>query len=886
VFTGLTKVVRFIPDQPSRGGSKSAVQSHSRLDDVRSVEDVFVVMGRWRTPAQPVYNALYKDAGTITGISSVGSTTLCMNNFAVYSTTNAALGPTNHVMSHWHASNLAHYLVDHTSGTLLADGITSPDSFLPANFINIGNRCLVCWAGSTSITPPGAGRATNNIIYDPTNPTSTATLYDIGVNAPAVAMMYTLGGTASGTTTVTQGSNCVNNATVSGNWSSGTLSIALGGVPYTVSTYSTSFNSSTSCTGTGGTPTLVLNSFLLPTNGDYNGLSIAIAAPNAETLVIQSYVLGPSNTTVTFTTNMAHNHTAAAWAVSGEQLQLSTAYQAGTTVPPKTEDYVSYSGALAWTSIGPQYAYAYYDPYTGHVSNISPILQITQQNQPGVTVTLSNIQPSAVADQYRFTQIILFRTLSSQGGISGGILYPLGDTSGNFINLANSGGAKTYTDSIPDSQLLVNGGFQAPIVTNRPPVGPIAHMDFWDSRVWMNPVSDPTAIYFSADQVQVTFGRPEECFPSTNILRIPSKDGRVLGMRLVGSTLVITTQRYAYTVVGGPSEPTYRLSRFSSDTFGVTDYQMVELPGDTDETSAALVYLGGDSTIYILAPGLGNISLSDPVQDFLLTYLAGNQSLFSLVRFHAVNINGHRLLLVSIPPSAGGNFGLPQGILMAYDFNKKVWTYHFPGAGSPQYFSAFTNVYQQTVTTTSGSAVAPIDLVMASQGFLYSWLQSPYVSSATVPNEGFIYIGPFDGGRKCKKQLNFVRLYCNGATNQGSGTPSQHWTIELRTDENGGFTSYTPTLNPDFQYQLQPTTSVPIDDPNARELILALPNASTPAHTASDPQIGYRFEIGVFFPTAPFPVESGSGVAQNTPYDLYAIDVCYTELNEQGDVSL
>src|SRR5207245_1243321 len=110
----------------------------------------------------------------------------------------------------------------------------------------------------------------------------------------------------------------------------------------------------------------------------------------------------------------------------GYQLTLATPYL-GTTSTSLT--YKFYEGPLQWTS-PPQYAYAYYDDPatnkvngygTGHISDISPITFVTEQNQSGVTVILDDIIPSGAADQPRFNKIQIFRTLLAAPGD----LFPL-----------------------------------------------------------------------------------------------------------------------------------------------------------------------------------------------------------------------------------------------------------------------------------------------------------------------------------------------------------------------------------------------------------------------------------------------------------------------------
>lgn len=70
-----------------------------------------------------------------------------------------------------------------------------------------------------------------------------------------------------------------------------------------------------------------------------------------------------------------------------------------------------YPGIGAWEE-GPQYAYAFYNPTTGHVSNISPIAQIVEKRQVGRTITVVIAGGADINAAYNagYTQIQLFRT--------------------------------------------------------------------------------------------------------------------------------------------------------------------------------------------------------------------------------------------------------------------------------------------------------------------------------------------------------------------------------------------------------------------------------------------------------------------------------------------
>jgi hypothetical protein len=649
------------------------------------------------------------------------------------------------------------------------------------------------------------------------------------------------------TLSVTTGSTTVVAADITGLISpifpDNTKAAKIGGVSYatvspgTVTSYTATVvdPSTPSCTGTGGTKTLTMVGFLFPPNGEWNGLQINIAAPNAESKYIQSYVVGGTDTVVTLSANLTNSHTTAAWTLSGYLLNLQDAYQGGTVYQTATAQL--FSGDVSWTGTGPQYAYAYYDPVTGHVSNISPVLQIAESGQSGVIVGLDDIMPSATTDQDRFTEIIIFRTQLAGGAV----LYPLG-TFGyppTFDTINNTGASPlTYADNHSDSDLLINGGLIAPLVNNAKPP-PSTHLMFFDQRVWLNPVGDPTAIIFSANFYEVPFGVAEESFPPLNQLRIPSDDGRVRGMKLVGNTGEITTDRYSYSIVGGPDSSSYRLVRMGPQTFGVSDYQMEELPGDIGENSAVLAYISRDSRVFLLAPSYGNVPINDPVSDIFSSDLS-TPALYYDSRIHYYPATSVRLLITALSYSN-----------MVFNFDQKTWS----SAEAIEPIGGRA-IRPEGLTTIYGGA-NPVDLYVVNAGRVYSWMD---INAAAGPPNAYLETAPIDfsDGQKRRARINFVRVYTDAPT----------CNVTITVDETAIPFVIPAVAEQDPAYSLYAPVAAPVDNPAAKELVAFLLKPLSDGTTiATD---GFRHQARVTLPT------------DTSRYSVYAIDIGYQFLDDEG----
>lgn len=818
------RVISLIPDGPGKGGLKTGVHTHVPNTDVRDVANVYLYNARWRKA-----NALAA-TGATPDTDSNPITPLVLHNYPVYSTIPGA-SSVNHLLGHNHISTGNNRLWEYTSGGVNFKETTN--ACTPAVFLNIKNRCFVCWGG------------TNNFIIDLTGGTA-PTIYDVGVAGPPTAPVgYTLYGVAAGasagTCAVVNGSSWITqDAGSTPSWDTiddpSGYTIVIGGVNYTVASggvKTTGWTTPGTISTTNNTPAATVSG-LWPFDGSYCGLTIHTAG--GHDYVVGSYTQTGSTTHVQFRSNAVASEPNVAYTIpagsgsnTNKQIQLTAVY-GGTTAWSQTYSLNQGSAGISWGDKGPTYAYAYYDPSTGHISNVSPLLSVTEQHQSslyGIHFPAGSFATMGAAAG-RFTRIVIFRTLFDGGAV----LFPIADDSGDFSTAVTIDNTTVISDAwddiFPDSSLITSGGFTAPYVTNNPPL-PFQHQAYWDGRVWGNPVSDQTAINFSADSNQVPLGVPEESYPSNNLLRIPAADGRVCGMHVVGEYLIITTNRFTYYVAGN-NETNYRIVKFSSTMFGVGDYQMMEFAGEVDSSDPTIVYLGSDWRIYSYSPASGNIQLSQPIQNIPDTFSSIGTQLQN-VRMQQVISKGARWLVFCFASGAAGLYDL-----YALDYENKVWLqFRYPElVENPSTVLPMTVIYSSPSAPVYPMAVTPLPISGTYSVYIY-WLRVTTLQSRDNPG-AYVRTGPKDFDRTSRKRLHEVRVFVSGLTDAQLLT--YPWGIAVYIDD--GKTIITDWLvRPADQAQaISPAGSYPVDSATTAELVW----------TPEKPCWGYRFDVYILFP--------------------------------------
>jgi hypothetical protein len=966
------KTLQIVPDQVGKGGSKTAVHSHQAqpLLDTYYVLGVHVWNQRWTKERLGVAIA-GTNQGSVTATKAV-------HPFYVYSIANANASPDRYILQHDLISTGFNTIWNRTTADMVANYDVE---CVPASFTNIKNRCFIAWGG------------TQGLIYDG------ADAVVIGAIPPATGITgYTItgGDVYSNAVYTARGSAYVICQTIppSPDWTGADVGkrIVIDGNTYTITAYFDSAAYAPAGTLTNGAGAYIGTVGDVWPDNQYRGAMLRVGGVNQAR--VASYTTAGGVTTITFQTAVAAAHAGSAYTLVGKGYQLNTTAVADDWTATATVFRASSSASLSWSGNGPQYAIAAYDPVTGHISNISPILTVTEDDQTNVTITLAGF-PTQLAAEARFSEWMIFRTLLSGGNV----LFPLTGFPGQAINLSSAAPPGTWVDSYPDSTLALSGALAAPQTGGRvgndkptitasqdyagtvvcngtslivrasgptfsqdfvgqvisipasgnytvtgyaqpnkltiafiPPTAAFpaagtrsysvpafvlyarpAHMAQWDGRIWMSPVQDPGLILFSADSVQVTFGVPEECYPTLNAMRIPAADGRVNGMRLVGDTLVITTDRYAY-YVAGTNESNYRLLRLSTVMYGVGDYQMSELVADGSQEQDGVLFLGRDKKLHVMAPGSGTISVSEPISDRFLSTITTLTN-YQDCRVHAGAMDDRRFITARLPGEAH-----------IFDIERRVWN-----RITLSVLGSLSAVTPDCMTTIYAGSSSPVEEVWAYQGQVGSWLST--VSTLATLTGGVTVFDTDFTGKKSRKRLHFVRIYTSddwnysgvancvnlspnitfasgtafgehlvggrmtfgldpylytvigytapstlilnegfsGTTGAFSWNMVQRWTYSLKVDDTttytGNFEAYS-----NLTFSLYPSGAVPVDGTYAKELLAALPVPFGVPDVGGI--MGFRFYLTVNFP------------ANYAPADLFRIDMCYTDEEMDGTQAL
>jgi hypothetical protein len=551
---------------------------------------------------------------------------------------------------------------------------------------------------------------------------------------------------------------------------------------------------------------------------------------------------------------------------------------------------------------GPTYAYAWYDPETGHVSNISPLTTIPRPTIQGSFPDFANITPvfnidpgqiaypsgynylTPTGDAVRFSHLIFFRTLSTPGAST---LYPIGSLQ-PFIGKVHPGlpstrgswnpGPLNGWDGLPnnwaipgavagqqwydfssDTDLLLAGGFRAPQFTNSKPMvllrggitqpGYPSQIAYWDRRCWIVNTQEPDKIAFSCDDAQCPLGVPEESYPATNFLRLPAEDGQVQGMRTVGDLLLITTNRFAY-IVAGNNESNYRLMKVSASMPGVGTFQMSEFPTNTgaEGEPATLFFVGRDRILYQWMLGGTLTPISQAVQNYFDTVInSASVGTYRGSRVHCVSAWGRRLVVFS--PSSGS-------LLQVYDIDNKIWSSMFisDGTGAPSAAPiSMATVYGGNVPVNEIYAVAKPSL---STVVVRSWLRDD--QPTTLSPGSFLDTFPiqFDD-KKTRKQICMVNIHATAGT----------WNLVTTVNESTTMTTTVPfAAYPDPVDSIYGPVPSPVDGATVQDSVVMTAQFNTDA----TPIVGYRFVFSL-------------NRLDTTPGQVFAIDIGYKELEDPGE---
>lgn len=435
-----------------------------------------------------------------------------------------------------------------------------------------------------------------------------------------------------------------------------------------------------------------------------------------------------------------------------------------------TKNVEVHYGNLSWDTVPPKYAYAYYNPTTGHVTAASPVLQLTEQNMANVNVAVNNIIGTGDSN---YTKIILFRTARN-----GGVLYPLkldsahGGSATVDANglITNNVGTFSYWDAQPDTKLgAVIGLFDSStLILNQPAPSDIKFMEYWSGRVWCNTLSQPWRLQFTGDSRQIPLGVAEESWPATNFRDIPANDGQITGMRVVGGTLLVCTNKAIY-YVSGNNEGDYTLVRLSSRGQGVNYFAIDEHPGDSTEESASAIYVSSDNRMWRHFPGGKVVDIGWPIQDKLDAVQRTGTNRPFLVKVTPLNKNWICVLAIRNQANTGY-------VTFFYDFDTKAWyDWGYGAIGSSTIANAVGAGYNYAQNKTSvygGSNSAPT-IYLIQDDTTASGLQATWTSQALD-----------FGSRRAKKTIESINVYVSDDTLSG-------WQVQVQYDQAGGFVAFT-----------------------------------------------------------------------------------------------
>ena len=930
-------ILRLIPDRAGRGGTKFGYHAFQQepILDTRETTNVHVWQDSWRSDDAPHPPSQFYDYYDTEFANVQGKVALSLHGYSKFSLTDPTVGPATELLGHnvrtfgttphgyiWNYTTVVDQVPELPLGYIDSNVVCAASLDSPAVFCNIGNRCFIATGiDECKIYDSASGTPT---YYS----TGLPTVYTLGVGSPQNAPVMVdadLDNKSSGW--VHTGSkylaspdpnSSLKNATPDPTPAANSLELVADGVTWAGATGLNIAGNTDVFDTTGifvsipnGSRIATFSGAAIPTVNGWTNLTLTVnglpfvmlwfgnaatPAPPVTLTASQCYLdeiyRGPKlprdpNNPGPGGWDPAYDIDGEAFFVTGYRWTMKRTgadlvWAGGVTSPDPvnvTAQLLTTGGALTWDTTPPSYAYAWYDPISGHVSNISPVFSppATAKTDVGVRINVDagNLSyppstttiPSGIGAT-RWTHILFFRTLMAGGST----LYPVGSldpTSVDWQGLPNTdipvipppGTLNYWYDNARDSDLIRSGALRAPQFTNGKPkiiqngveeiISP-AHMVFWDGRLWLAGPQDPAAIHYSCDRVQCPFGIPEESFADTNVLRIPASDGCIRGMKLIGESLLITTERWAYTIAGN-NEANYRLIRVSTRMAGVGDYQMAEFVPEVAGQTALVVFIGTDAKVYAMPLGGEATPISKDIQTYITDARLTARSTYRLARIHAITTEGRRVIVFYCPAYGGA-----WGKTFQFDFDSKTWSEHT--------LTSTTSTTEQGngvawATTQSqidfGSELYAMPDASSNVGVqtgatvrLYQWMNS--VSSGFGPQtlavpRGTIRTFPLNfDGKKTRKRLHFVRLYVNSesGTSVVGGTTHYGWRVRLIKDY-GTYPVYaSPVQEYDSAYkQITDPAHFPIDDDTDAELIV-----TDAALSPDTPILGYRFDLQVTFP--------------------------------------
>lgn len=316
------------------------------------------------------------------------------------------------------------------------------------------------------------------------------------------------------------------------------------------------------------------------------------------------------------------------WGVNGQRAMKWTGqkFQAWGIAGPNAAPVVGQiAGALSPSNGGYSYGWAWKNSLINTCSNISPV------SAASGNVAAKAFQPTALASpDTQVDTIVWFRTLDGGGDPyrlaeinlnTGVITSPNSQTN---VTVVPGTGNLQITDNTPDAGL--DQATRGPLINNPPLVG--LYTAVGQGRLFIfNLVGSPQDVIYSGYE-QILFGRPEECFPPNNRLRLSIGADQVAGGGVLHAGIVAFSQTGRMYMLRGQVEDITL-----SVPINFTQY-LEELPWtlgcashfSIQSTPYGLIWLAGDKTVQLFDGHSPPYDISAALYPYLSQITPGTES--------------------------------------------------------------------------------------------------------------------------------------------------------------------------------------------------------------------------------------------------------------------
>jgi hypothetical protein len=468
----------------------------------------------------------------------------------------------------------------------------------------------------------------------------------------------------------------------------------------------------------------------------------------------------------------------------------------GTLLP-----YVIYWGVGSWNDIAPQYRFSYYNPTTGHVSNPSPVLQITEtfQQFATITITIPGSAENQAAYLNGYTQIQLYRTPKNAG-----TMVAMNE---KLANVNSAVTTITYVETAAKFADTFLNNFQAPLLNYKPPAG-FCSMVFQQGRLFaVHRLSG--RVRFTPIGVEVDFGRAIECWPPLYQLEIQAPRAVLeVGGSSSTDSLVVQTSRGDFSLDG--------YSNITFNPYKLQTRKSGSYLGAAADVDGQLVEFYADNRLMVMRQ-----DVAQRIQDRLSLV---KPSLISKVRLHWFAANNTNYLLLSIPKGSSSTA------------NDYTYIFDLDLQGGPIYewnfgCSAFATVHDPTTLQ--------LQLFMGdSTGAAYRLFGGSHQDAGA--NFAPTLLTSILRGEENRQELKYVKIWVNDP--QVTSGDNTAWTgtlfINEQTDPNAANAEATPLLFRKMDYRYQSA--------QGRELIADL--------AMSERAKSKAFQIAITFPNVDAPL--------------------------------